>query len=73
MLKKLLHSNNHRTLLAKKNIIYSLLLKIIGMATIFMLVPISIKYLGNTNYGVWITISGIIAWAGMFDFGFRRN
>ncbi len=71
--KRLVHSSNYRTLLAKKNIIYSLLLKIIGMATIFMLVPISIKYLGNINYGVWITVSGIIAWAGMFDFGFSHG
>jgi len=73
MIKKIFHSKNHRTLLAKKNIMYSLLLKVIGMVTMFALVPLSIKYLGNTNYGIWITVSGIIAWAGMFDFGFSHG
>ncbi len=39
----------------------------------FMLVPLSIKYLGNMNYGIWVTVSGVIAWAGMFDFGFSHG
>lgn len=67
-------SNGHqRTLLAKKNILFSFSLKIIGMITMFLLVSISIKYLGNMNYGIWITISGIISWTIMFDFGFSHG
>lgn len=62
-----------RTILAKKNILFGLCLKAIGMITMFTLVPLSIKYLGTTAYGVWVTISGVIAWAGMFDFGFSHG
>ncbi len=71
--KYFLNKGNQRTILAKKNIILSFTLKLVGMLTMFTLISISIKYLGNMNYGVWITISGIIAWAGMFDFGFSHG
>ena len=67
------NSTSARTLLAKKNILYSLALKVIGLLTMLMLVPLSINYLGDVNYGVWITVSGVIAWAGMFDFGFSHG
>lgn len=73
MIRDFLNSSNKRDLLAKTNIIYLFMLKIISIGTIFILVPISIKYLGETDYGVWITVSGIIAWAGMFDFGFSHG
>jgi len=68
-----INKGGKRTILIKRNILFSLLLKFIGMITMFMLVPISIDYLGETNYGIWITISGIIAWSGMFDFGFSHG
>jgi len=69
----ILSADNERTRLIKKNIFYSLLLKTIGLLSMFMLVSISIKYLGKTNYGIWITVSSIIAWTGMFDFGFAHG
>lgn len=68
-----LNKGHQRTILAKKNIILSFALKLVGMITMFTLISISIKYLGTINYGIWITISGIIAWAGMFDFGFSHG
>ena len=72
-IKYFFNKGHKRTILAKKNILFSFSLKIIGMAVMFYLVSISIKYLGKTNYGVWVTVSGIIAWAGMFDFGFSHG
>lgn len=39
----------------------------------FLMVPISIEYLGNESYGIWIVISGVITWAGMFDFGLSHG
>lgn len=34
-----------------------------------MLVPLTINYLNPTKYGIWITLSSIIAWFGFFDVG----
>lgn len=34
-----------------------------------LLVPLSIKILGQENYGGWLTIYSIIAWFNFFDFG----
>ena len=35
----------------------------------FLLVPLSIKYLGIDNYGLWITMFSFISWFSFFDFG----
>lgn len=39
------------------------------MLVSFTLVPITINYLNPTTYGVWITITSIVAWFGFFDVG----
>lgn len=62
-----------RGIRAGRNIFVSLLSKAIGMVVTFLMVPLSIKYLGVEQYGVWVVISGIISWAGMFDFGFSHG
>ena len=35
----------------------------------FLLVPLSISYLGNEKYGLWLTIYSFIGWFNFFDFG----
>ena len=72
-IKSFLNKGDNRTSLIKKNVLFSFLLKIIGMSVMFILIPLSINYLGSVNYGIWITISSIIAWTGMFDFGFAHG
>jgi len=34
-----------------------------------LLVPITINYLNSTNYGIWVTLTSLIAWFGFFDIG----
>lgn len=70
---KLLNKGGKRSLLARKNILISIPIKGIGMIIMFLMVSLSIKYLGPENYGVWIVLSGIISWAGMFDFGLSHG
>ncbi len=33
------------------------------------LVPVSINYLGNTEYGIWLTLASILSWLINLDFG----
>jgi O-antigen/teichoic acid export membrane protein len=34
-----------------------------------LLVPLTINYLDNENYGIWLTLSSFIAWFSFFDIG----
>lgn len=52
-----------------RNIGLSILYKPIGILISLALVPLTIKYLGNTSYGLWATILSIISWINYFDIG----
>lgn len=52
-----------------KNIGLSIIYKPIGIMISLILIPITIKYLGNSIYGLWATILSIISWMNFFDIG----
>lgn len=58
-----------RSLEAKKNIFWSFGFKGISVIINLVLVPVTINYLNPTRYGIWITISSIMAWFSFFDIG----
>lgn len=58
-----------RTIAAKKNIAGSFLIKGISIIISFLLVPLTINYVNPTQYGIWLTLSSIIAWISFFDIG----
>ncbi len=53
----------------KKNISYGLIYKFASMVLTFLVVPLLIKGLGVTNYGLWITIFSIFGWVYLLDLG----
>ncbi len=53
----------------KKNILLSMVVRGISIVTSFLLVPLTLGYVGKTEYGLWLTISSIIGWLGYFDIG----
>ena len=58
-----------RTLKAKKNIVAMILIKGINIAISFLYIPLLINILDTDLYGVWITLTSIIAWINLFDIG----
>lgn len=64
---------HQRTLEAKKNIAASIAIKGISIAINLALVPLTIHYVNPTQYGIWLTLSSIIAWFGFFDIGFGNG
>lgn len=58
-----------RTKKAGKNIIASFLIKGISIVIGFMLVPMTLDYLDQTRYGIWITISSFLTWFTFFEVG----
>ena len=55
------------------NIILSFGAKGIIIITHLMIVPLTINYVNPTQYGIWLTLSSIIAWIGFFDLGFGNG
>ena len=60
---------HERSVKAKKHIIYSLFLKGISIAVGLTFVPLILNYLDAERYGIWLTLSSIIAWFSFFDIG----
>ena len=58
-----------RSALAKKNILASLIFKVIDIPVYLALVPVTINYLNEYEYGIWLTLSSIILWIDTFDIG----
>jgi O-antigen/teichoic acid export membrane protein len=72
-LNSIISKGHHRSVKAKKNIIASFLLKGVSIAISFILVPLTIHYVNPTQYGIWLTLSSIIAWLSFFDIGFGNG
>ncbi|WP_143315759.1 oligosaccharide flippase family protein [Clostridium sp. HBUAS56017] len=51
------------------NIIVSFILKFLGLGLSYLLVPITIGYVNNEQYGIWMTLLSIISWISFSDIG----
>lgn len=60
---------NSRNKMLFLNILFSGFLKIVGLLTSLAIVPITINYLNNEVYGIWMTITSILYWITTFDIG----
>ena len=66
-------NRNPRSVVVKKNIITSFFLKCISILVSLQVVPLTITYINPTKYGIWLTLSSIIAWLSYFDLGFAHG
>jgi O-antigen/teichoic acid export membrane protein len=64
---------NARSIEAKKNVLGSLLIKVMSIAISLVMVPITIHYINPTQYGIWLTMSSMVAWISFFDIGFTQG
>lgn len=62
-------STDGRSKMLKSNILYSAILKVIGLITSLLVVTITLNYLSSELYGVWLTITSILYWFSFFDIG----
>lgn len=66
---KSLFTGSERTIVIKKNIIGSFVIKGLNSLTTLILIPFTINLLDNEKYGIWITIFSIVSWFNMMDIG----
>ncbi len=52
-----------------KGILTSVAGKGVSVITSFVAVPLTVRYLGAERYGVWVTLTSIMVWLTVFDFG----
>ena len=68
-IKNQLLGENQRTVKANKNVIYSFIIKAVGIGCQFALVPLTLHYLEKERYGIWLTLASLVGWFGFFDIG----
>ena len=66
---KIFHSADKRNSNLRNNILLSGAMKATGMLTSFLIVPVTLHYLDNEIYGIWMTITSILMWFSFFDVG----
>lgn len=60
---------NERSVKARKNIFASLFIKGGSIVIGFLIIPITLNYLDETRYGIWITLSSFLTWFSFFEVG----
>ncbi len=59
--------------MAKKNIIASFGVKGLSMINGFLLVTVTLHFLDQTRYGIWVTISSMFVWLSFLDVGLGQG
>ena len=57
----------------RKNVFFSFVIKAWSALVSFLIVPITLKCLGEYNNAVWLTISSMLIWIDNFDIGFGNG
>ncbi|MCE5225897.1 MAG: polysaccharide biosynthesis C-terminal domain-containing protein [Porphyromonadaceae bacterium] len=68
-IKNQINKGSERTVVIKKNIIGSFIIKGLSIFTSLMLVPLTLTMLDNEKYGIWITLYSIVNWFNIMDIG----
>lgn len=61
--------NSDRSEKAKKNIIILFIIHVFNFFSLLAIVPVTINYLGEVEYGIWLTLASILSWLINLDFG----
>jgi O-antigen/teichoic acid export membrane protein len=72
-IKGFINKGHSRSVSAKKNIIFSFLIKGGSVAISLILLPLTFQYVNPTQYGIWLTLSSVISWFAFFDIGFGNG
>jgi len=64
---------HERSIKAKKNIIGSFLMKGISIGISLITLPMTLNYVNPSRYGIWLTLSSIVAWFVFFDIGLTQG
>lgn len=66
---RFISAGHSRSVAIKRNIFYSLIIKGGSIIISLMLIPMTIRFVNETQYGLWLTLSSIVGWFNFFDIG----
>lgn len=72
-LKDFLLKGDTRSVKAKLNIFYMMFIKGANILCGLLIVPLTLNYVDSDTYGVWLTLSSMIAWISFFDIGLNHG
>lgn len=72
-IKRFFTSGDGRTIAVKRNVFASFGIKGVSILISFALVPLTIGYVSAELYGVWLTLSSILAWMSFLDIGLSQG
>lgn len=64
---------HERSVRAKKNIISTFFIKGFSIVISLVMLPVTLSYVNASQYGIWLTLSSIIAWFSFFDIGLTQG
>ena len=62
-----------RSAKARRNVLWMLLIKGGSILAGMLIVPITLDYVDNETYGIWLTLSSMIVWFSFFDVGLNQG
>lgn len=62
-----------RTKTVQKNIIGNILVKGLSIVLSLLIIPLTIGYVSEYDYGIWIALSSVIGWLSYFDIGVNNG
>lgn len=62
-----------RSVRVKKNILASFFIKGCNIVISLLLVPLTLHYIDAAQYGIWLTLTSVVAWFSFFDIGFGNG
>lgn len=62
-------NSSSRNKMLKKNVSISFINKFVSILLSYLLVPLTINYLNQDVYGIWLTLLSILSWLGFSDIG----
>jgi len=62
-----------RDSILKKNIILSVVFKILSVAISLLLVPVALGFVNTTEFGIWLVLNSLITWFSVFDIGITNG
>lgn len=61
--------SDNRTKTVSKNVLGLAILQGVNVIISFLLVPIVMDFVSPSQYGIWLTISSMVAWLSLLDVG----
>ena len=58
---------------AIKNILLTMVMKMVHVVTNFLIVPLTISYVNPSRYGIWLTLSSVVGWVHFFNLGLTNG